>query len=97
MPVLLLTALDAVRQKVEGLDEGADDYLVKPFDLDELLARLRALIRRRDGRIESLIRCGDVEGRSIGDGRPQRQRAGSYHGRGIPSAEAADGAQRAGT
>ena len=45
VPILLLTALDNVRRKVEGLDEGADDYLVKPFDLDELLARLRALIR----------------------------------------------------
>ncbi|MDE1991569.1 MAG: response regulator transcription factor [Rhizobiaceae bacterium] len=61
VPVLLLTALDAVRQKVEGLDEGADDYMVKPFDLDELLARLRALIRRREGRMETVIRCGDVE------------------------------------
>jgi two-component system OmpR family response regulator/two-component system response regulator QseB len=61
VPVLLLTALDSVRQKVEGLDEGADDYLVKPFDLDELLARLRALIRRREGRTESVIRCGDLE------------------------------------
>ncbi len=61
VPVLLLTALDAVRQKVEGLDEGADDYLVKPFDLDELLARLRALMRRREGRTESVIRCGDLE------------------------------------
>lgn len=61
VPILLLTALDAVRRKVEGLDEGADDYMVKPFDLDELLARLRALIRRREGRTESLIRCGDIE------------------------------------
>jgi two-component system OmpR family response regulator/two-component system response regulator QseB len=61
VPVMLLTALDAVRQKVEGLDEGADDYLIKPFDLDELLARLRALIRRREGRAESLLRCGDIE------------------------------------
>lgn len=61
VPILLLTALDNVRRKVEGFDEGADDYLVKPFDLDELLARLRALIRRRDGRTESLLRCGDVE------------------------------------
>jgi len=61
VPVLLLTALDSVRQKVEGLDEGADDYLVKPFDLDELLARLRALIRRREGRTESTLRCGDLE------------------------------------
>jgi DNA-binding response OmpR family regulator len=61
VPVLLLTALDTVYQKVEGLDQGADDYMVKPFDLDELLARLRALIRRRDGRAETTIRCGEVE------------------------------------
>jgi two-component system OmpR family response regulator/two-component system response regulator QseB len=61
VPVLLLTALDTVRQKVEGLDEGADDYMVKPFDLDELLARVRALIRRSDGRAETIIRCGNVE------------------------------------
>jgi DNA-binding response OmpR family regulator len=61
VPVMMLTALDAVRQKVEGLDEGADDYMVKPFDLDELLARLRALIRRREGRTETVIRCSDVE------------------------------------
>ena len=61
VPVLLLTALDSVLQKVDGLDQGADDYMVKPFDLDELLARLRALIRRRDGRVETTIRCGDIE------------------------------------
>jgi DNA-binding response OmpR family regulator len=61
VPIMMLTALDGIQQKVEGLDEGADDYLVKPFDLDELLARLRALIRRREGRTETVIRCGDVE------------------------------------
>lgn len=61
VPVLLLTALDTVRQKVAALDEGADDYMVKPFDLDELLARLRAVIRRREGRTETVIRCGSVE------------------------------------
>jgi DNA-binding response OmpR family regulator len=61
VPVLLLTALDGVLQKVDGLDQGADDYMVKPFDLDELLARIRALIRRREGRAETTIRCGDVE------------------------------------
>jgi len=61
IPVLLLTARDTQQQKVEGLDTGADDYLVKPFDLDELLARLRALIRRSQGRPETTLRCGDVE------------------------------------
>ncbi|GAA3070874.1 response regulator [Rhizobium viscosum] len=61
VPILMLTALDSVRDRVTGLDEGADDYLVKPFDLDELLARLRALIRRRQGRTETIIRCADVE------------------------------------
>jgi len=61
VPVLLLTARDTAMQKVEGLDNGADDYLVKPFDLDELLARLRALIRRSEGRAEPLLKCGNVE------------------------------------
>ncbi|HEY3116026.1 MAG TPA: response regulator transcription factor [Chloroflexota bacterium] len=48
IPILMLTARDAVEDRVEGLDAGADDYLVKPFALEELLARLRALLRRRD-------------------------------------------------
>ncbi len=60
-PVLMLTARDTRQQKVEGLDAGADDYLVKPFDLDELLARLRALIRRSAGRAEALLKSGDIE------------------------------------
>ena len=60
-PVLVLTALDTPKQKVEGLDSGADDYLVKPFDLEELFARLRALIRRSEDRADSLLRCKDVE------------------------------------
>ena len=58
VPILLLTARDLPQQKVEGLDAGADDYLVKPFDLNELLARLRALTRRSAGRAETLLRCG---------------------------------------
>jgi DNA-binding response OmpR family regulator len=58
IPILLLTARDLPQQKVEGLDAGADDYLVKPFDLDELLARLRALVRRSAGRPETQLRCG---------------------------------------
>lgn len=60
-PVLILTARDSAAQKVEGLDNGADDYLVKPFDLQELLARLRALQRRSEGRIDSMLRAGTVE------------------------------------
>jgi two-component system OmpR family response regulator len=59
-PVLMLTARDAVRDRVRGLDTGADDYLVKPFDLDELLARLRALIRRSASHAESRLELGDV-------------------------------------
>ena len=60
VPILLLTARDLPQQKVEALDAGADDYLVKPFDLDELLARLRALVRRSAGRTETLLRSGSL-------------------------------------
>jgi two-component system, OmpR family, response regulator len=59
-PVLMLTARDAVRDRVRGLDTGADDYLVKPFDLDELLARLRALIRRSASQAQCRLEIGDV-------------------------------------
>jgi len=61
LPTLLLTALDGVDNKVMGLDAGADDYLTKPFDFKELLARLRALIRRQSGRSGELLICGDIE------------------------------------
>jgi two-component system, OmpR family, response regulator QseB len=60
IPVLVLTARDAIADRVQGLDAGADDYLVKPFDLDELAARIRALLRRRSGRGETELRCGDL-------------------------------------
>lgn len=60
LPIILLTARDLPQQKVEGLDVGADDYLVKPFDLTELLARLRALVRRSAGRAETILRCGSL-------------------------------------
>ncbi|QDF95346.1 DNA-binding response regulator [Azoarcus sp. DD4] len=60
-PVLILTARDAVADKVGGLDLGADDYIVKPVDLDELAARLRAAIRRSGGRASGLIRHQGVE------------------------------------
>lgn len=59
-PVLMLTARDATRDRVRGLDNGADDYLVKPFDLDELLARLRALIRRAAGQTRNVIEIGAI-------------------------------------
>lgn len=59
-PVLILTARDTVPDRVSGLDTGADDYLVKPFDLHELLARIRALIRRSSGRADPVLRCGEV-------------------------------------
>lgn len=59
-PVLMLTARDAVTDRVAGLDGGADDYLVKPFELDELLARLRALRRRHEGRTRPLLQVADL-------------------------------------
>jgi two-component system, OmpR family, response regulator QseB len=55
LPVLIITARDAVSDRIQGLDAGADDYLVKPFDLDELAARIRALLRRKSGRPEPRI------------------------------------------
>ncbi len=55
LPVIILTARDAVSDRVQGLDAGADDYLVKPFDLDELAARIRALLRRKSGRTAPAI------------------------------------------
>ncbi|MGZ9109236.1 MAG: response regulator [Micavibrio sp.] len=60
IPVLLLTARDAIRHRVEGLNAGADDYLVKPFDLDELLARCMALVRRSQGHAEPVITLLDI-------------------------------------
>jgi two-component system OmpR family response regulator len=59
-PVLILTARDRTTDRVRGLDTGADDYLVKPFDVRELLARLRALIRRRAGQATSALELGEV-------------------------------------
>jgi len=60
VPILMLTARDALESRVEGLDVGADDYLVKPFERQELLARLRALLRRRPPRGMAPLRVGDL-------------------------------------
>jgi len=60
LPVLVLTARDAITDRVEGLDAGADDYVVKPFDLAELAARIRAVTRRKGGRAQATIEHGDV-------------------------------------
>ncbi|RDU96834.1 response regulator [Trinickia dinghuensis] len=59
-PVIILTARDAVDERIRGLDTGADDYLVKPFDLDELAARVRALLRRRTGQKQPVYTHGEL-------------------------------------
>lgn len=69
IPVIFLTAKDGIQDRVKGLDIGADDYLIKPFDFDELLARIRAMTRRRGAHTSSIIKIGDLEidtaGRSV--------------------------------
>lgn len=74
-PVLVATARDAVRQRIEGLDAGADDYIVKPYDLDEMLARIRALLRRAAGRAEPVyehkgVSLDPATHEALVDGRP---------------------------
>ncbi|MCC8404833.1 response regulator [Paraburkholderia sp. MMS20-SJTN17] len=59
-PVIILTARDAVDERIRGLDAGADDYLIKPFDLDELAARIRALLRRRTGQKQPVYSHGEL-------------------------------------
>jgi two-component system, OmpR family, response regulator len=60
VPVLVLTARGSWHEKVQGIDEGADDYLAKPFRIEEVLARLRALIRRSSGHVRRELRCGAI-------------------------------------
>jgi two-component system OmpR family response regulator/two-component system response regulator QseB len=60
LPVLILTARDAITDRIKGLDTGADDYIVKPIDLDELAARLRALVRRAHGQVQERLQVADV-------------------------------------
>ena len=75
VPVLILTARDAVQDRITGLDSGADDYVVKPTDLDELAARLRALVRRSKGEPAPLLRVGPLG--SIRQHEPSRATATS--------------------
>ena len=60
VPILMLTARDAISDRIAGLDSGADDYLIKPFDFDELLARIRALLRRTQAQLEEVLMCADL-------------------------------------
>lgn len=60
LPVIVLTARDAISARIDGLDAGADDYMLKPFDADELVARLRSVLRRPGGRLPAVARFGDV-------------------------------------
>ncbi|MBI1339538.1 response regulator [bacterium] len=83
MPVLILTARDRWSEKVAGFDAGADDYLTKPFYTEELLARLRALLRRAAGHATSALECGDLlvdtrSGRASVDGEPIKLTAHEY-------------------
>ncbi|WP_376960039.1 response regulator transcription factor [Azospirillum sp. A26] len=83
VPVLILTARDAWNEKVQGIDAGADDYLAKPFSMEELLARIRALIRRAKGHASAEIACGSVvldtrTGRVTVDGQPVELTAFEY-------------------
>lgn len=71
--ILMLTARDRIEDRVEGLDLGADDYLVKPFEFDELTARVRALLRRDAGRSGATLKVGDIE---LDDARHRADRAG---------------------
>ena len=60
MPVIVLTADGSLKARISGLDEGADDYLAKPFEVSELEARIRAQLRRSSGQAENVLRCGDL-------------------------------------
>src|ERR1700726_559453 len=83
MPVLILTARDRWSDKVQGIDAGADDYVAKPFHMEEVLARLRALLRRAAGHATSELTCGPVRldtkaGRVVVDGNPVKLTSHEY-------------------
>ena len=60
VPVIIISARDGIDDRLAGLDQGADDYLVKPFDTRELISRIHALLRRRAGQSSSLLKCGEI-------------------------------------
>ena len=74
MPVLVLTARGSWHEKVQGIDAGADDYVAKPFRMEEVLARLRALIRRASGQVDAELRCGRHHARPARGARHARRR-----------------------
>src|SRR5437867_12855323 len=83
MPVLMLTARDRWSDKVQGFDAGADDYVAKPFHLEEVLARIRALLRRSTAHAQSELTCGPVwldrrTGRFRGRGKPSKMTSHEY-------------------
>ncbi len=79
MPVLILTARDRWSDKVQGFDAGADDYVAKPFHMEEVLARLRALLRRAAGHATNELTCGPVRLDTKAGPRRGRWRAGQTH------------------
>ena len=90
MPVLLLTARDRWSDKVQGIDSGADDYVAKPFHIEEVLARVRALVRRAAGHASNTLSCGPVRARPQGKPRHCRRRSGQAHGARIQAARISD-------
>ena len=93
LPVLILTAKDSVEERVAGLDSGADDYMVKPFALAELSARLRALLRRGAPR-ETVLRVADLEMDTVRRTRPPRRPADRPEAEGVRAARVPDAQQR---
>ena len=79
MPVLILTARDRWSDKVPGIDAGADDYVTKPFHIEEMLARVRALIRRAAGHASSELACGPLRLDTKSDRGRRQRRAAEAH------------------
>ena len=96
MPVLMLTARDRWSDKVQGFDAGADDYVAKPFHLEEVLARVRALLRRSVGHAKSEFVCGPVRLELAHGSRVGRWQSGQTHQPRIPAACLFDASRRTG-